>query len=140
MKRGLIIRVHKPMGIKPMLVGFKFVDDSGDGLIIIATEVFGFTARHYSAETMRDSAYSFQMDRSDSIFLTIDASQSGVGGINSWKAHPLDENRLLEKYYSYSYLIQPVMNHTEKHPDEDIGINRCSISCDIFNLIKGNMK
>ena len=92
----------------------KFVDESGDGLIIKAVDkVFGFTSRFYSNETMRNSAYSFQMDRSDSIFLTIDASQSGVGGINSWKESPLDENRLLEKYYSYSYLIQPFMNHTE---------------------------
>ena len=71
---------------------------------------------------MRNSAYSFQMERSDSIHLTIDASQSGVGGINSWKEPPLDANRLLEKYYSYSYLIQPIMNRTE-NMDQDIGIN-----------------
>ena len=92
----------------------KVVDESGDGLIIKAIDkVFGFTSRYYSNETMRNSAYSFQMDRSDSIFLTIDASQSGVGGINSWKESPLDENRLLKKHYSYSYLIQPIMNCTE---------------------------
>ena len=89
----------------------KFVSKSGDGFLITAiTGPFGFTSRHYSSETMRNSKYSFEMNRSDSIYLCLDVSQSGVGGINSWAAKPLDENRLMKKYYSYAYRITPLLH------------------------------
>jgi beta-galactosidase len=37
----------------------------------------------------------------------VDFKQRGVGGNNSWGKKPLDEYRLLNKNYSYSFLISP---------------------------------
>ncbi len=62
---------------------------------------------------MRESDYSFQMERSEDIFLNIDAGQSGVGGINSWRALPLEKHRLNEKVYRYAYRLKPLIGDLE---------------------------
>ncbi|VGO16399.1 Beta-galactosidase [Pontiella desulfatans] len=86
-----------------------FTDDEGHGLLVAAEGgPVGIDARFYSPETMRNSKYSFQMKRSDSIYLHVDAAQSGVGGINSWKTPPLDKHRLLNSTYTYRYRLVPV--------------------------------
>lgn len=65
-------------------------------------------ARHYGVRTMREFAYAFQMKRSSTIHLNIDAAQCGVGGINSWGARPLVEHQVNEKRYRYTYRLIPV--------------------------------
>ena len=57
---------------------------------------------------MGESAYSFQMQRSDHVHLNIDHIQMGVGGIDSWKKGPLKDYLLVEPRYEYTYRIQPV--------------------------------
>ncbi|MFN7115312.1 MAG: hypothetical protein ACK4TA_00845 [Saprospiraceae bacterium] len=42
------------------------------------------------------------------MYLQIDLKQRGVGGDNSWGALPHDAYRLLEKKYTYAYVIRPV--------------------------------
>jgi beta-galactosidase len=44
----------------------------------------------------------------NSVYLHIDLKQRGVGGDNSWGALPHDPYRLLDKKYSYSYVIRLV--------------------------------
>jgi beta-galactosidase len=86
-----------------------FTDDSGDGLLISAQGApLGIGARHYSKQTMRDSKYSFQMERSEDLFVNIDAAQSGLGGINSWGQTPMEQYRLRKQTYSYSYRMLPL--------------------------------
>ena len=81
----------------------------GAGLLIAAEGMpFGFDARFYSPETMRNAPYSFQMERAKSIYLHVDAAQSGVGGINSWKTPPLEKHRLNDDVYNYSYRLLPL--------------------------------
>ncbi len=41
------------------------------------------------------------------LVVNIDHKQRGVGGNNSWGEYPLDEYRLLENKYKYSFLIRP---------------------------------
>jgi len=85
-----------------------FADEKGRGLLIAAEGAsLGIDARFYSPETMRNSKYSFQMDRSESICLHVDAAQSGVGGINSWKTPPLEKHRLNADVYTYAYRLIP---------------------------------
>ena len=40
------------------------------------------------------------------VYLNIDLKQRGVGGDNSWGALPHEPYRLLDKKYSYSYIIK----------------------------------
>jgi len=84
-------------------------DKAGNGLLVSSVDQpLQVAARHYSTDTMRNSDYSFQMERSSDIFLNVDAAQCGVGGINSWGSIPLKPYRLTEKKYSYSYRMQAV--------------------------------
>jgi beta-galactosidase len=87
-----------------------FTAESGSGLLVQAGgPPLGIGARRYGASTMRDSKYSFQMERSTNIILNIDTAQSGVGGINSWRATPLESYRLTEREYRYSYRLIPIV-------------------------------
>jgi hypothetical protein len=62
---------------------------------------------------MRNSKYSFQMERSENIYLHVDTAQSGVGGINSWKTPPLEKHRLNEEVYTYAYRLIPFSGSVE---------------------------
>ena len=91
-----------------------FTNKDGTGLLVAAEGApLGIDARHYSTQTMRGSDYSFQMERSDNIFLNIDAGQNGVGGINSWGAKALEKHRLNQKQYAYTYRLLPVAGDAE---------------------------
>jgi beta-galactosidase len=84
-------------------------NSKGKGLMITSVKApLQAAVRHYSTETIRTSDYSFQMKRSENIFLNIDAVQCGVGGINSWGSIPLAPYRLMEKSYSYAYRMSAV--------------------------------
>ncbi|VGO16346.1 Beta-galactosidase [Pontiella desulfatans] len=86
-----------------------FTDTEGKGLLISAQgDPLSIGARHYSQQTMRDSKYSFQMERSDGIFLNIDAVQSGVGGIDSWRTPPMQHYRLRDKTCRYTFRMLPL--------------------------------
>jgi beta-galactosidase len=89
-------------------------DKDGFGLLVAAEGApLGVDARFYSPETMRNSKYSFEMERSESIYLHVDAAQSGVGGINSWKTPPLEKHRLNEDVYTYTYRLLPLDGNVE---------------------------
>jgi len=101
--------VPQENGNKEDVRWISLTDADGTGLKITANgSPFGTSARFYSAQTIRDAKYSFQMERSEHIYLNIDAAQSGVGGINSWSAPPQRQHRLFDEHYSYSYRLIPV--------------------------------
>jgi len=102
-------------GNKTVVRWVALTDEKGKGLLVAAEgTLLGIGARHYSQQTMRESGYSFQMERSDDIFLNIDAKQSGVGGINSWRATPLEKHRLNEAAYHYAYRLIPLSGDVDK--------------------------
>lgn len=84
-------------------------DKDGDGLLFSAEGgPLAVGAKHYSQETMEASDYSFQMQRSDEIYVNIDHKQLGVGGNNSWGAIALPVYQLKNEAYTYSYRIRPI--------------------------------
>ena len=102
-------------GNKTAVRWVSLTDEKGAGLLVVAEgSPLGIGARRYSQQTMRESDYSFQMERSDDIFLNIDAAQSGVGGINSWYATPLEKHRLNETAYHYAYRLIPLSGDVDK--------------------------
>jgi beta-galactosidase len=101
--------VPQENGNKEDVRWISLTDADGIGLKIMAKGApFGTTARFYSTQTIRDADYSFQMQRSEHIYLYIDAAQSGVGGINSWAAPPQKQHRLFDEHYAYSYRLIPL--------------------------------
>ena len=85
-----------------------FTDKRGDGILFAGEPVLMFGAKFYDRETIRNSAYSFQMKRSEQIFLNIDLGQMGVGGINSWSKIPDAAYRLQNRPTEYAFRMVPL--------------------------------
>lgn len=80
------------------------------GIKIEGLQPLGFSALHVSTEDLdpgltKKQQHQVDVKRRENVFLHIDLKQRGVGGDNSWGALPHEPYRLLEKKYSYSYVI-----------------------------------
>ncbi len=118
---GLWVDYSKPQenGNRTDVRWFSLQDNNGTGLTFYTVqEPIEVSARHYSVETMQNSDYSFQMQRSDDIFLNIDHLQNGIGGNNSWGEAPLTQYlpRKLDYQYSYSMVPFSAGNNVENTP------------------------
>ncbi|MBL7737926.1 MAG: DUF4981 domain-containing protein [Chitinophagaceae bacterium] len=85
----------------------------GDGIMIEGAQPICFSALNYSTESLDPGMTKKQQHPTDlrpdqNVYLNIDLKQRGVGGDNSWGALPHDQYRLLDKKYSYSYIIKLV--------------------------------
>jgi beta-galactosidase len=60
-------------------------------------------------EEIREAQHTSELEDAGALILNIDHAVTGVGGTDTWsiKARPIDPYRLLEKEYSYSFVIQP---------------------------------
>jgi beta-galactosidase len=91
-----------------------FTDATGKGIRFTGVgQPICFNARHnYDADLdpglTKKQQHSIDIDPRDFIAVNIDLIQAGLGGTNSWSARPLDQYRLLDKHYKYSYRISPV--------------------------------
>lgn len=84
-----------------------FLDNGGTGILFIGKDSpLSMGARHYSKETMFKSEYSFQMDRSEDIFVNVDLVQRGVA--DGWNGGVPKEFELQAKTYAYSFLMVPI--------------------------------
>lgn len=85
-----------------------FTDSNGRGILVAGEPAIMFSAKFYDRETIGSSDYSFQMERSDSIFLNIDLTQMGVGGIDSWGSVPVAAYRIQNKPTEYTFRLAPL--------------------------------
>jgi len=107
---GLWVDYSKPQenGNRTDVRWFSLQNSHGSGLTFYSVEQpLEVSARHYSIETMQHSDYSFQMQRSDEIYLNIDHLQYGIGGNNSWGAAPLLRYLPRKLNYQYAYSMMP---------------------------------
>ena len=85
-------------------------DESGNGVLFLADGVpLSAGARHYGKATMEASAYAFEMDRSENIFVNIDHLQLGVGGNDSWGSTAMDDYLPDDPEYRFAYIIRPLI-------------------------------
>ncbi len=104
--------------IRPQEGGYKtdvrwlsLTNSSGKGLLIEGIQPICFSAINNSTEDLDPGLTKKQQHPTDikprnNVFLNVDLKQRGVGGDNSWGALPHDQYRLLDKKYSYSYVIK----------------------------------
>jgi beta-galactosidase len=86
-------------------------NDRGVGVLAVGDPTLSVAARHYSKDEMARAQYTWQMARSDAIFLNLDWKQMGVGGIDSWSpnAWPLPAYRLdASKPMRFRYRLTPI--------------------------------
>lgn len=108
--------------IRPQESGYKtdvrwltLKNDKGQGLKIEGIQPIGFSALNIPTEDLDPGKRKSQRHPSDldlnsmeAVYLHLDYKQRGVGGDDSWGSLPHDEYRLLDKKYTYSYIISLV--------------------------------
>jgi beta-galactosidase len=104
--------------IRPQENGYKtdarwvtLKNKTGEGIMVQGLQPISFSALPFYTEaldpglTKKNQHVADVVERNFTV-LHIDLKQRGVGGDNSWGAHPHEEYKLLEKKYSYSYTIK----------------------------------
>ena len=87
-------------------------DGKGRGLKIIGEQPLSVSAWNTTQEELHAKTHIGEpVVLEESFVLNIDLVQAGVGGTDSWSqyARPYDPYRLMEKRYSYSFWIVPLM-------------------------------
>lgn len=86
----------------------EITNDQGKGLLFEGHQSLSCNALPFSKSEMEKAAYSWQLKKPSTTYISIDHAQMGVGGDNSWGliCHP--EYRLNELNYSYNYLVKPI--------------------------------
>ncbi len=104
--------------IRPQESGYRtdvrwvsLTSSDGKGITIEGLQPICFSAINNMAEDLDPGLTKKQQHPTDirprnAVFLNIDLKQRGVGGDNSWGALPHDQYRLLDKTYTYSYVIK----------------------------------
>lgn len=98
-------------GYKTDVRWLKLTNNEGKGLQIEGIQPICFSALNNSTEDLDPGLTKKQQHLIDikprsEVFLNIDLKQRGVGGDNSWGALPHDSYRLLDKKYTYSYVLR----------------------------------
>lgn len=88
----------------------KLTNSKGAGMKIEGHNVLSTSVWPWSAHQLEDARHTNELKVEDFLTVNIDLIQAGVGGNDSWSmnARPIDKYRLLEKEYSYSFIISPL--------------------------------
>ncbi|MCG2614251.1 DUF4981 domain-containing protein [Terrimonas sp. NA20] len=100
-------------GYKTDVRWFSLTSSRGSGIIVEGLQPICFSATNYSTEDLdpgltKKQQHPTDLPPSNVVHVNIDLKQRGVGGDDSWGALPHEQYRLLDKKYSYSYIIHLV--------------------------------
>ena len=86
------------------------VDGSGRGLLASGDSLLEVNASHYTPEDLSGGTrHDYQLTPRQEVVLRLNHRQTGVGGDNSWGAHPLDQYKLFpNRDYSFTYRLKPL--------------------------------
>lgn len=92
---------------------FTLRSKNGKGILVEGMQPLSFSAITHSTEDLdpgltKKQQHPTDLPPSNSIYVHIDLKQRGVGGDDSWGALPHEQYRLLDKKYSFSYVIRLV--------------------------------
>lgn len=91
--------------------------ENGNGLLFSGMNTFDFSALHNTiADLTQPSAGRWHKNEivpRPGVYLNIDYKQTGMGGINSWGAWPMDKYILWAANYAYKFKISPVEGDTD---------------------------
>jgi len=92
----------------------RLTNEAGQGLEIAGAQPLGFSALDVADEALdpgltKKQQHPTDIRHEDKVYLHVDLKQRGLGGDNSWGALPHEPYRLLDKQYTYSYIIKPVL-------------------------------
>jgi beta-galactosidase len=83
-------------------------DDAGNGLRFEGEPLVDFSAWSYGQDQLEKAKHDYELRPQPYATVNIDLGQRGVGGIQSWGAHPLPKYTLRGKHFQYTFRIKPV--------------------------------
>jgi beta-galactosidase len=100
-------------GYKTDVRWFSLTEDDGRGIVVEGVQPICFSAIDHPVEDLdpglsKKQQHPTNLPPDNNVYVNIDLAQRGVGGDDSWGALPHDQYRLLDKKYSYSYIIRLV--------------------------------
>jgi beta-galactosidase len=98
-------------GYKTDIRWFSLTNSDGSGILIEGLQALGVSALHNYPEDFDPGITKKQQHISDitprnEVIVSIDCVQRGLGGDNSWGALPHSQYRLINKEYTYSFIIK----------------------------------
>ena len=103
-------------GNRTNVVWFEMLENSGLGWRISTQENIQFSVRPYFMKDLVSVPENYsELPIRDAIEVSIDLTQMGVGGDNSWGYRPHNKYRLLNNFYSFQFVIDPVKKQNLKH-------------------------
>lgn len=89
------------------------LDGEGTGLQVIGVQPVAFSALHSSVEDLdpgltKKMLHTIDVFPRKEVYLNIDLKQRGLGGDNTWGLLPYKQYRMLDKQYTYSYVLRLV--------------------------------
>jgi len=87
------------------------------GLMAVGMPWLNFSAHHYTTEDLEQAAHSFELTRQESVVLSLDLQQTGVGGNDSWGARPDDDVTLWPQPYRFAFRLCPAPSTTTARMD-----------------------
>lgn len=106
--------------IRPQENGYKtdvrylqILNDAGKGFQFTSNESLGFSALHYSQESLddgksKDQRHSELVEKGDKVYLNIDKTQTGLGCVTSWGALPLLKYITKYETQEFTLFLQPI--------------------------------
>ncbi len=102
-------------GNKTDLRWLSLCNDSGNGLLIKATSLLSCNAQNYTTEDFdigpftKPFKHTYELSPRPWITLNVDDQQMGLGGDDSWGAHPHDGYKIFPKKMTYSFILAPII-------------------------------
>ena len=109
---GLYIRPQEN-GTKTDIRWWKMLDQSGNGIKIVAAAPFSASALHYTIESLdegwsKEQGHSQEVDEADLTNLCIDKVQAGLGCEDSWGRIARPEYLVPYADYEFTFILFPV--------------------------------
>ena len=86
---------------------------TGGGLKIVAERPIQATVWPYTAAALLKAQHPHEIKPGDTLTVSLDGVQMGVGGDNSWGARPLDQYMIWPGKHTFSVSLSPVAKKTE---------------------------
>lgn len=105
-------------GTKTDIRWWMLLNQSGNGLRVVADAPFSASALHYSIESLddgsrKDQRHASEVKEADYTNFCLDKVQMGLGCVNSWGTLPLEKYRLPYQDYSFSFILTPVKHQVQ---------------------------
>jgi beta-galactosidase len=94
-------------------------DNNGIGLLVVGKQLLEINAHHYFESNFNEQTiHTIDVPFQNVTELCIDLHQQGVGGDNSWGQLTHDKYRLLEKEYTFGFIMKPIAGNSQSLLDQ----------------------